>query len=111
MTSPAGANEAEVAINIAPSSLVADCPSGSSLDEVLKDAVLHTLDDAGGNRRRAAHRLGVSRSTLYRMLAKYGVEKKVAVNSSSHSVRSLMTDDQQGRILTTPHCQSPSTTS
>jgi DNA-binding NtrC family response regulator len=57
----------------------AERPARFSLDEVLKTTVLRTLEDTGGNRRRAAHLLGVSRSTLYRMLARYGVTKKFSV--------------------------------
>ena len=111
MASLAGANGASTAAPFGQPPLVAEQPSTSSLDQVLRTTVLRTLDETGGNRRRAAHLLGISRSTLYKMLAKYGVEKKVVVNSSSHSVMSLMIDDQQGRTLTTPHCQRPSTTS
>jgi len=60
----------------AESAPMADRSARFSLDEVLKATVLRTLEDTGGNRRRAAHLLGVSRSTLYRMLARYGVAKK-----------------------------------
>jgi two-component system response regulator HydG len=60
----------------AESAPMADRSARFSLDEVLKVTVLRTLEDTGGNRRRAAHLLGVSRSTLYRMLARYGVAKK-----------------------------------
>jgi two-component system, NtrC family, response regulator HydG len=44
-----------------------------SLDEVIKQTLLRSLEETEGNRRRAADLLGVSRSTLYRMLARYGL--------------------------------------
>jgi transcriptional regulator of acetoin/glycerol metabolism len=47
--------------------------SGLSLHEVMKDTLLRSLKKTGGNRRRAASLLGVSRSTLYRMLDRYGI--------------------------------------
>ncbi len=43
------------------------------LDEVIKRALIRSLEETDGNRRRAADLLGVSRSTLYRMLARYGI--------------------------------------
>jgi two-component system, NtrC family, response regulator HydG len=51
-------------------------PEGSlalSLDEVIRRTLLRSLEETGGNRRRAADLLGVSRSTLYRMLSRYGL--------------------------------------
>jgi transcriptional regulator with GAF, ATPase, and Fis domain len=42
-----------------------------ALDEVIKRALRRSLEETEGNRRRAAHLLGVSRSTLYRMLSRY----------------------------------------
>jgi two-component system response regulator HydG len=45
----------------------------SSLDEVEKDAVIRTLEDAGGNKSEAARRLGVTRRTLHLKLKKYGL--------------------------------------
>ncbi len=44
------------------------------LDEVIKQTLVRSLDETDGNRRRAATMLGVSRSTLYRMLSRYGLE-------------------------------------
>jgi DNA-binding NtrC family response regulator len=44
------------------------------LDEVIKKTLMRSLEETEGNRRRAADLLGISRSTLYRMLARYGLE-------------------------------------
>ncbi len=46
-------------------------PRGQSLDEVIKHTLLRSLEETSGNRRRAAEILKISRSTLYRMLARY----------------------------------------
>ena len=45
----------------------------SSLDEVEKDAVIRTLEEAKGNKSEAARRLGVTRRTLHLKLKKYGL--------------------------------------
>jgi two-component system, NtrC family, response regulator HydG len=50
-----------------------DAPSPLLLDEVIKKTLLKSLEETEGNRRRAADLLGISRSTLYRMLARYGL--------------------------------------
>ena len=44
------------------------------LDDVIKKTLMRSLQQSGGNRRRAADLLGVSRSTLYRMLARYELD-------------------------------------
>jgi len=48
-----------------------DAQSPLLLDEVIKKTLVRSLEETEGNRRRAADLLGVSRSTLYRMLARY----------------------------------------
>jgi transcriptional regulator of acetoin/glycerol metabolism len=40
---------------------------------VIKKTLVRSLEETEGNRRRAADLLGVSRSTLYRMLTRYGL--------------------------------------
>jgi len=40
---------------------------------VVKKTLMRSLEETEGNRRRAAGLLGVSRSTLYRMLLRYGI--------------------------------------
>jgi two-component system, NtrC family, response regulator AtoC len=55
---------------------LAPAPAAQSpllLDEVIKKTLVRSLEETEGNRRRAADLLGVSRSTLYRMLARYGL--------------------------------------
>ena len=48
-------------------------PPGLLLDDVIKKTLMRSLEETEGNRRRAADLLGVSRSTLYRMLTRYGI--------------------------------------
>ena len=51
------------------------------LDDVIKKTLMRSLQQSGGNRRRAADLLGVSRSTLYRMLARYELEDPARARS------------------------------
>jgi Bacterial regulatory protein, Fis family len=56
-----------------------------TLDEIIKQTLVRLLRETGGNRRRTASLLGISRSTLYRMLARYGIDR---VGRSALSPRS-----------------------
>jgi len=54
-----------------PLTLAPEPQSPLLLDDVIKKTLVRSLEETEGNRRRAADLLGVSRSTLYRMLARY----------------------------------------
>ncbi len=43
------------------------------LDDVERDTILKTLDQAGGNKSEAARRLGITRRTLHQKLKRYGM--------------------------------------
>ena len=45
-----------------------------TMDEMEAEIIRRTLDSVGGNRREAAHRLGIGERTLYRKLKKYESE-------------------------------------
>jgi two-component system, NtrC family, response regulator HydG len=49
-------------------------PGPPTLDEVIRHTLVRSLRQTEGNRRRTADLLGISRSTLYRMLARYGID-------------------------------------
>jgi transcriptional regulator with GAF, ATPase, and Fis domain len=66
-------------------------PARFSLDEVInkasKTALLRALREAGGNCHRAAQLLGVSRYTVYRMIARYGIaSSRARQNSELHAL-------------------------
>jgi DNA-binding NtrC family response regulator len=44
-----------------------------TLDEIIKHTLVRLLRETRDNRRRTASLLGISRSTLYRMLERYGI--------------------------------------
>jgi DNA-binding NtrC family response regulator len=67
------------AVASARSAAAADSASGDApllLDEVIKRTLVRSLEETDGNRRRAADLLSISRSTLYRMLARYSLAEE-----------------------------------
>lgn len=68
-----------------PTPAAAEMPSGGGpllLDEVIKQTLMRSLEETDGNRRRAADLLGISRSTLYRMLARYSLAEDETYRAS-----------------------------
>ncbi|HYL57543.1 MAG TPA: sigma-54 dependent transcriptional regulator [Candidatus Acidoferrales bacterium] len=63
-----------------------EAPLGFLLDDVIKKTLVRSLEETDGNRRRAADLLGVSRSTLYRMLARYGLAENPRRLGVEHSI-------------------------
>ena len=47
--------------------------TAGTLDETEKEKILAVLEECGGNRTKAAERLGISRRTIYRKLEEYGL--------------------------------------
>ena len=70
---PANGHEPALAAHPAPQIDFGSEPLGFLLDDVIKKTLVRSLEETEGNRRRAADLLGVSRSTLYRMLTRYGI--------------------------------------
>jgi DNA-binding NtrC family response regulator len=70
---PANGHEPVLAAHPAPQIDFGSEPLGFLLDDVIKKTLVRSLEETEGNRRRAADLLGVSRSTLYRMLTRYGI--------------------------------------
>ena len=48
-------------------------PAGRTMADIERDAILRALEEVGGNRRRAAERLGIGERTLYEKLRRYGI--------------------------------------
>ena len=61
-------------------------PPGFLLDDMIKQTLMRSLEETEGNRRRAAGLLGVSRSTLYRMLIRYGIADNSHRPPLQHSI-------------------------
>jgi DNA-binding NtrC family response regulator len=47
--------------------------TAGTLEETEKEKILAVLEECGGNRTKAAERLGISRRTIYRKLEEYGL--------------------------------------
>jgi transcriptional regulator with PAS, ATPase and Fis domain len=60
----------------------------TSLDEAERDAILRAIDHEHGNVAGAARRLGVSRSTIYRKMCRYGLEAHTTGYVPVTSIRS-----------------------
>ncbi len=54
---------------------IIDIKGDKSLEEVQKTTILETLEAVGGNKSKAARRLGITRKTLHKKLKAYGVMK------------------------------------
>jgi two-component system, NtrC family, response regulator HydG len=54
-----------------------EIPTGLTMEELEKLAIVKALDQCGGNRTHAANRLGISVRTLQRKLRQYELEKRV----------------------------------
>lgn len=52
----------------------AGAPVGGTLDEFERAHIVAAIAECGGNMSKAAHRLGIDRTTLYRKLKRYGIE-------------------------------------
>jgi DNA-binding protein Fis len=57
-----------------------------TLDEIIKRTLVRVLRETRGNRRRTAFLLGISRSTLYRMLERYDIGR-IGREASSRKIR------------------------
>jgi two-component system response regulator FlrC len=62
-------------VGSAPGPALSPAPTSSpgSLDEIERVAIQQALAETGGNRRRAAERLGIGLRTLYEKLKRYGL--------------------------------------
>jgi len=47
---------------------------GMTMEEMEEEAIQAVLEEVGGNRRKAAERLGIGERTLYRKIKKFGLE-------------------------------------
>jgi DNA-binding NtrC family response regulator len=73
--SPDGSGDLPTA-NAVTNEAQSDAQAPLLLDEVIRRTLVRSLEETEGNRRRAADLLGISRSTLYRMLTRYGLAEE-----------------------------------
>ncbi|HZO81066.1 MAG TPA: sigma-54 dependent transcriptional regulator [Candidatus Binataceae bacterium] len=74
----AASMDAQAASATADSATAGEPAAPASLDMLTREALVLALRHARGNRQRAARILGVSRTTLYRMLTRYGMHTGAA---------------------------------
>ncbi|WP_107655972.1 sigma-54-dependent Fis family transcriptional regulator [Nocardia suismassiliense] len=55
------------------------------IEQAEHDAIIDALRTSGGNKLEAAHRLGISRTTLYRAIARYGIIAPLSRNGTAHA--------------------------
>jgi len=55
-----------------------------TLDDVMKDAVCRSLEEARGDCARAARMLGISRPAIYRKMVRYGITRSLLHQYRSH---------------------------
>lgn len=63
----------QMASNTKPGNALAPDANGSLLENAERQAVICAMEQAGGNKREAARLLGISKTTLYSKLAKFGI--------------------------------------
>ena len=67
----------EIGVDDVPNEMRQDAPkmlsASGTLGETEKAKILAVLEEVGGNRTKAAERLGISRRTIYRKLEEYGL--------------------------------------
>jgi transcriptional regulator of acetoin/glycerol metabolism len=62
--------------DLPPEFATSHAPEPTSIDQVERDAIAHALRHEQGNLAGAARRLGISRSTIYRKLCRYGLDQR-----------------------------------
>ena len=71
-----------------PPELLQGCPVAKQREGNHLDAITRALEETGGNRRKAAELLGISRATLYRRLKKLNIPAKAETSAEYPGVHS-----------------------